>query len=152
MTLSPLLTSQVPEQPYVRLHVTLLSTTSPSIDPEYLNLPATATPPSMLLTTYEGARNGGKEPEFNSISYHGKISDDEWVVKVFSQERKSDEWLRKVFRGQVGWVHRKEVSRFAIALSSFIYHFLVGRLSCLATHNIIPSGKIRRRFLLYQRL
>ncbi|KAK0506014.1 Prenylcysteine lyase-domain-containing protein [Armillaria luteobubalina] len=114
MTLSPFLTSQVPEQPYVRLHVTLLSTTSPSIDPEYLNLPPTATPPSMLLTTYDGARNGGKEPEFNSISYHGKISDDEWVVKVFSQERKSDEWLRKVFRGQIGWVHRKEWDAYPV--------------------------------------
>ncbi|KAK0208424.1 Prenylcysteine lyase-domain-containing protein [Desarmillaria ectypa] len=114
MAISPSLTSQVPEQPYVRLHVTLMSTTSPSVDPEYLNLPPTATPPIMLLTTHEGARNGGKEPEFNSISYHGKISDDEWVVKIFSQGRKSDEWLRRVFRGQVGWIHRKEWDAYPV--------------------------------------
>lgn len=62
----------------------------------------------MMLTTHEGARNGGKEPEFNSISYHNQVREGEWTVKVFSKERRSDEWLENVF-GQVGWVHRKEV-------------------------------------------
>lgn len=66
----------------------------------------------MLLTTRANARLGGKEPEFNSLSYHGKVSDDEWAVKIFSKERISDEWLSKTFLGQVGWVHRKEVNIF----------------------------------------
>jgi len=69
----------------------------------------------MILTTYEGVRNGGKEPEFNSLSYHGyatKSTEDvpkQWSVKIFSKERVSDEWLDKIFMSQVGWVYRKEV-------------------------------------------
>lgn len=66
----------------------------------------------MILTTYEAARTGGVEPEFNSISYHGQIDrpnqSPEYRVKIFSKERISDEWLAKVF-GNVGWVYRKEV-------------------------------------------
>jgi prenylcysteine oxidase / farnesylcysteine lyase len=69
----------------------------------------------MVLTTYNGVREGGKEPEFNSLSYHGYVTKgvdgvpDEWSVKIFSKERISDEWLDKIFMGKVGWVHRKEV-------------------------------------------
>ncbi|KAF9270773.1 hypothetical protein L218DRAFT_889560 [Marasmius fiardii PR-910] len=100
--------SQVPEQPYVHLHVTLLSTKSPSVNPEYLSLPPTAKVPGMLLTTYQGARQGGKAPEFNSLSYHEKIKEDEWTVKIFSEEKVSDEWLNNVFNNSVGWVYRKE--------------------------------------------
>ena len=50
-------------------------------------------------------------PEFNSMTYHGKVAPDreEWVVKIFSNETISDEWLHKVFSGKVGWVLRKEV-------------------------------------------
>lgn len=109
ITLPSSITEQVPEQPYVRLHVTLLTTTSPSADPAYFGLDASAKVPSMMLTTYEGARQGGKEPEFNSLSYHGLIREGEWAVKVFSKERLSDEWLRKMFFGKVGWVYRKTV-------------------------------------------
>jgi prenylcysteine oxidase/farnesylcysteine lyase len=64
----------------------------------------------MMLTTYDGVRQGGKEPEFNSISYHGLVGEGEWAVKIFSKERISDEWLENMFQGQVGWVYRKEVS------------------------------------------
>lgn len=63
----------------------------------------------MMLTTHQGAENNGEEPEFNSLSYHGKVRDGEWAVKIFSKKRISDEWLNKLFLGQVGWVYRKEV-------------------------------------------
>lgn len=105
----PSLSSEVPKQPYVHLHVTLITTTSPSLDPAFFSMPPTSAVPHMLLTTYEGARQGGKEPEFNSISYHGQIRDGEWVVKIFSKERVEDDWIDKVFGGKVGWIHRKEV-------------------------------------------
>ena len=65
----------------------------------------------MILTTYDGARNNGTVPEFNSLSYHGAIREGEWVVKIFSQQEISDEWLSEMFLGQVGWVYRKQVSR-----------------------------------------
>ncbi|KAJ7101021.1 Prenylcysteine lyase-domain-containing protein [Mycena crocata] len=102
------ISSSIPPQPYIHLHVTLLSTTLPSIPPQSFGLPASTKIPPMLLTTFEGARNGGKEPEFNSLSYHGLISEGEWVVKIFSKARISDEWLSKIFDRTVGWVHRKE--------------------------------------------
>ncbi|TRM65773.1 hypothetical protein BD626DRAFT_485778 [Schizophyllum amplum] len=53
-------------------------------------------------------RHNGTVPEFNSLAYHGAIRDGEWVVKIFSQQELSDEWLSDIFIGQVGWVHRKE--------------------------------------------
>ncbi|KAF9015454.1 Prenylcysteine lyase-domain-containing protein [Cyathus striatus] len=98
----------VPEQPYVHLHVTLLTTASPSMNSNYFKLPPTSEPPKMMLTTHEGARKGGKEPEFNSISYHGLVREGEWAVKIFSKKRISDEWLDKLFNSQIGWVYRKE--------------------------------------------
>lgn len=106
------ISSQVPEQPYVHLHVTLLSTTAKQPNPAYFSLPANSKVPSMVLTSYEGVRQGGKAPEFNSLSYHGRVAEgvDEWTVKIFSKEPVSNEWLEKIFPGQVGWVYRKEVS------------------------------------------
>ena len=65
----------------------------------------------MLLTTYEGVRNGGTKPEFNSLSYHGAVNEagTEWGVKIFSDHKLSDAWLNNVFNGKIGWVLRKEV-------------------------------------------
>ncbi|KDQ54837.1 hypothetical protein JAAARDRAFT_37950 [Jaapia argillacea MUCL 33604] len=108
----PSLSSQVPKQPYVRLHVTLLATTAPHPNPALFSLPSHYRVPTTILTSAEGIRNGGKAPEFNSLSYHGLVKDGvapkEWVVKLFSEERLSDEWLNSLFDGQVGWVLRKE--------------------------------------------
>jgi prenylcysteine oxidase/farnesylcysteine lyase len=103
------ISEQIPKQPYVHLHVTLLTTTSEYLNPTYFNLPSSSKPARMMLTTYEGARNGGPEPEFNSLSYHGLVRPGEWAVKIFSQSRMSDELLDRIFNGQVQWVFRKEV-------------------------------------------
>ncbi|KAJ7770829.1 Prenylcysteine lyase-domain-containing protein [Mycena maculata] len=105
---------RISPQPYVHLHVTLFTTTLPSIPPQSFSLPASTKIPPMLLTTFEGARNGGPEPEFNSISYHGLIRDGEWVVKIFSKARISDKWLSKMFDGEIGWVHRKEWDAYPV--------------------------------------
>lgn len=85
-----------------------------------------------MLTTWERARasGGDEKPEFNSLSYHGKVQStegeknltklevgdprgrgeagEEWSVKVFSERRLEDAWLRRTF-GRIGWVYRKEV-------------------------------------------
>ena len=115
----------IPPQPYVHLHVTLLSTTSTHPRPRYFKLKDGAIVPSMVLTTWDGARvrEGEHAPEFNSLSYHGKIKtrdglpanssadgQEEWTVKIFSKQRVEDRWLRRVF-AQVGWTLRKEASR-----------------------------------------
>ncbi|KAI9057361.1 hypothetical protein FKP32DRAFT_1746212 [Trametes sanguinea] len=117
----------VPEQPYIHLHVTLLSTSSPSPNASYFNLAKGSKAPTSVLTTYDGVRaRGGPEPEFNSLTYHGSVramdgevrrnaqGDQEWVVKIFSKMRVSDEWLEKVFDGKVGWVYRKEWDAYTV--------------------------------------
>ncbi|KAL4250177.1 prenylcysteine oxidase family protein [Abortiporus biennis] len=111
----------IPAQPYVHLHVTLLTTTSPHAKPSYFGLADDAVIPPWVLTTYEGARFGGVEPEFNSLSVHGKLQrkdgkereKDEYVVKIFSKQRISDEFLNKLFDG-VGWVYRKEWDAYPV--------------------------------------
>ncbi|KAI0635392.1 Prenylcysteine lyase-domain-containing protein [Trametes polyzona] len=117
----------VPEQPYVHLHVTLLSTSSPSPNATYFNLGSSVKAPTTLLTTYEGVRTrGGPEPEFNSLTYHGLLrdregelrknasGDKEWIVKIFSKERVEDKWLEQLFEGKVGWVLRKEWDAYPV--------------------------------------
>jgi prenylcysteine oxidase/farnesylcysteine lyase len=116
MNLPPSVAPVVPVE-YVHLHVTLLSTTSPSANPEYFGLDPADTVPHMMLTTAQGIRAGGPAPEFNSMSYHGRIAPgrDEWVVKIFSEKRIDDQWLSNMFTN-VGWVHRKEVNLFPSSL------------------------------------
>ncbi len=115
------LSSQIKPQPYVHLHVTLLTTNSSTFNPAYFGLPPSSKVPGMMLTTDEKKRQGGKGPEFNSISYHGKAGENEWAVKIFSEERVSDEWLERMFPGSVTWVFRKEVSGSSVSLLTSTY-------------------------------
>ena len=112
----PSSSAAVPPVPYVHLHVTLFTTTSPSPNPAYFNLSEGSTVPSMILTSAEGFRHGGPEPDFNSMNYLQQVSPDkeEWVVKIFSKQRIEDDWLAGVFgKGKVGWVLRHEVGCFS---------------------------------------
>ena len=119
--------ASVPPQPYVRLHVTLLSTSAPTPHATYFNLQPSAKAPSTLLTTHDGVRQRGRaEPEFNSLTYHGHVltkegekrrtatDEEEWVVKIFSKERLTDEWLGAMFEGKAGWVLRKEWDAYPV--------------------------------------
>jgi hypothetical protein len=118
-----ILTAPGPSSPpveYVRLHVTLLTTSSPAPRASFFNKAEGSAIPHTILTTFEGVRQGGKAPDFNSIGYHsgdyvGKDGNKEWAVKIFSMEKKSDEWLENAFgKGKVGWVFRKEVISYFI--------------------------------------
>ena len=156
------ISSQIPKQPYVHLHVTLLTTTSRQPNPEYFSLSSSSKVPSMVLTTYNGVRKGGKEPEFNSLSYHGYAAKsvdgvpDEWSVKIFSKERISDEWLDKIFMGNVGWVYRKEVSSchnmFPCLIRSCRRHLPVGCISTTSANNHLSARQVGRRPILRQRI
>jgi prenylcysteine oxidase/farnesylcysteine lyase len=116
---------------YVHLHVTLISTTAPHASPEYFGLNPTRTVPKIILTTWDAVRharkslqNDVKRPEFNSLGYEKMIETEngkEWVVKLFSAERLSDEWLQSVFawgEHQIGWTTRKEVCYIAATFMS----------------------------------
>lgn len=111
------LAEQIPEQPYVHLHVTLLSTTSATPNPKYFGLPPSSAVPQVILTTNEGTRAGGVGPEFNSLSYHGLVREGEWAVKIFSDHALSDAWLNEMFQDKIGWIYRKEVSFITLAFN-----------------------------------
>jgi len=74
-TLSPSALPVIPPQPYVHLHVTLISTPNPHARTRYFGLKPDGYVPGMVLTTWERARAGEEDalPEFNSLSYHGKV-------------------------------------------------------------------------------
>lgn len=113
ITLPQSIAASIPEQPYVHLHVTLLTTTSPTANPEYFGLAPNSKPARMMLTTNNGVRAGNANaPEFNSLSYHGPARDGEWVVKIFSKQAVKDDDLKKIFGETVGWVHRREFDAY----------------------------------------
>ncbi|KAI9428756.1 FAD/NAD(P)-binding domain-containing protein, partial [Russula earlei] len=116
ITLPADLSTLIPPQPYVHLHVTLLTTAAATPNPVYFGYKPGSRPPTTVLTTFNGAREGGNASEFLSLTYHGKTKGktDEWVVKIFSMERISDEWLSSVFQNQVGWVLRKEWNSYPV--------------------------------------
>ncbi|KIJ35920.1 hypothetical protein M422DRAFT_232724 [Sphaerobolus stellatus SS14] len=106
----------IPPQPYIHLHVTLL-TTSSTPKSSYFHLKNTSAPVT-VLTTSEGVTHGGPNPEFNSLTYQGPLSApfrgrEEHVVKLFSEQEVGDEWLRSVF-GEVTWVYRKQWDSYPI--------------------------------------
>ena len=108
----PSSSARVSPVPYVHLHVTLFTTSSPSPNPAYFKLPEGDTVPPAVLTSADASRHGGPEPEFNSLSYLQKVADrEEWVVKIFSKKHIEDFWLENMFgKGKIGWVLRHEVS------------------------------------------
>ena len=112
----------IPPQPYVHLHVTLLTTPNPHPRTRFFGLGDKDKVPTSVLTTWESVRSGeGAAPEFNSLTYHGLLKyqngtvantstdgQPEWSVKIFSDQKLEDRWLRRAF-GKIGWVHKKEV-------------------------------------------
>jgi len=153
------LSSLIPPQPYIHLHVTLLTTTAPTPNPVYFGEEPGSEIPKFVLTTFEGARHGGRAPEFSSLQYggkarpatngtHGGQETDEWVVKIFSMERISDEWLANMFQNQVGWVFRKEVCSCELTCFGHEYRDLtndrqVGFVSCVAPDDEVPTYQAR---------
>ena len=148
------LSSLIPPQPYIHLHVTLLTTNASSPNPDYFGYKPGSQVPTFVMTTFDGARRGGRAPEFRSLSYMGqtKFADngthdeqeaDEWIVKIFSMERISDEWLATMFQNQVSWVLRKEVCR----LRTYPWHeYLtkehpVGLVSCAVSYDELPTSQ-----------
>jgi prenylcysteine oxidase/farnesylcysteine lyase len=123
IAISSELADRIPPQPYIHLHVTLLTTRNDTMKTEYFGLSPGDHVPKSILTTSQGVHSGGPEPEFNSLSYHGHVRktnetgqwnhEDEWSVKIFSKQRISDEWLSKAF-DHVGWVYRKEWDAYPV--------------------------------------
>jgi len=81
ITLPSDLSSLIPKQPYIHLHVTLLTTSAPTPNAEYFGLTKGEKAPTTILTTLDGVRNGGRAPEFNSLNYLTSLSLSEEVTQ-----------------------------------------------------------------------
>jgi len=102
------LTVQVPERPHESIFTTVLTTNASRPNPTYFGLKPTAKAPRTILTTF----GKGEEPEFLSLKYHSVIRHDEeeeYVVKILSEEKLSEESLERLFGAEsVKWVHTHE--------------------------------------------
>lgn len=119
-----------PPQPYVRLHVTLLTTPSKTPNPARFRMNDSRVP-TYVMTSHNGVRQGSStEPDFVALAFHGQLKNmnreeglfqgdhsEEYVMKIFSLRTLSEEWLESMF-GKVGWVLRKEVCRCAVVLQA----------------------------------
>lgn len=97
---------------YVRLHVTLLTTTRSTPLPSFFGLPDTAVVPSTVLTTSYTAHTKAATPppKFQSITWHGETyqGSGEHVVKIFSLHYLNEEFLTDLIGEEPGWLLRKE--------------------------------------------
>ena len=104
------LTVQVPERPHEPMFTTVVSTNASYPNPTYFGLKPGATTPRTILTT---VRKDGEEPEFLSLKYHSIIranGNDEYVVKILSEEKLPDETFERLFGpDSVKWVRTHEV-------------------------------------------
>ncbi|OWZ79263.1 prenylcysteine oxidase/farnesylcysteine lyase [Cryptococcus neoformans Tu401-1] len=104
----------VPPTPYVRLHVTYLTTTQKHPAPSFFGLPSGSTIPNTILTSAHPPRSPDASslppPRFQSITWHGESfpGSNEYVVKIFSLTRLSDRLLREILGEKPTWVTRKE--------------------------------------------
>lgn len=113
-----------PPQPYVRLHVTLLTTPSSSPNPARFNANDSRVP-TYIMTSYNGVRQHvSPDPDFVAMAFHGQLKNadgelyqgvygEEHIVKIFSRQRLADEWLEDMF-GNVGWLMRKEWDAYPV--------------------------------------
>jgi len=134
--------SLVPPQQYVHLHVTLVITSAPQPRPEPFGRSEPDKIPRSVLTTGSGWRKGGKQPDFNSLSYLRRIAREpapnndtapsflhatlnastpedaaasDYLVKIFSQAAVTDERLSQLFGpGTIKWTYRKEWDAYPV--------------------------------------
>lgn len=104
----------MPPIPYVRLHVTYLTTTQKHPAPSFFGLPSESTIPTTILTSAHPPRSPNAPslppPKFQSITWHGESfpGSNEYAVKIISLTRLSDRFLKGILGDEPTWVKRKE--------------------------------------------
>jgi len=140
------LTVQVPERPHETIFTTVLATNASYPDPTYFGLKPTATAPRTILTT---VGKDGEEPEFLSLKYYSIIQrggQEEYVVKILSKEKLSEESLERLFGPEsVKWVHTHEVClpRLPFWLARTQNFNCTVEDSCSYTNDNFPSHQAR---------
>ncbi|PWN36762.1 uncharacterized protein FA14DRAFT_140693 [Meira miltonrushii] len=124
----------IPTPRYVHLHVTLVITKADQPNPAYFGRGEKDVIPNSILTSHASVRkaeeeeekkkkrkedgddkNRGPKLDFNSLTYLEKIPSrteegkEDHIVKLFSQERLSDDKLNEIFgQDSILWTYRKE--------------------------------------------
>lgn len=141
------LTVQVSGRPHESIFTTVLTTNASHPDPAYFGLNPTATVPRTILTAT--GKDGG-EPEFLSLKYYSVIKREEreeYVVKVLSKEKLSEESLEQIFGPEsVKWVHVHEVRipRWPFGLARSHFQSYSGKFLLLHRQPLsLPSSSIK---------
>lgn len=117
-TLRTSLAEPIPEQIYVHLYVTLLTTTRTYPAPSFFGLPDDTILPSMIHTSGLTSRTtaGHPPPRFQSISWLGETfpGSGEYVVKIFSLTYLKDKILREMIGEEPGWLVRKQWDAYPV--------------------------------------
>ncbi|WVF66429.1 hypothetical protein IAT40_001169 [Kwoniella sp. CBS 6097] len=100
----------IPSQPYVRLHVTYLTTSQPHPQPSFFGLPKGSFVPNTIITSSSPKGSAIPPARFQSISWHGETSpgSKEYAVKIFSLTRLNERFLLELLGEQPSWLLRKE--------------------------------------------
>ncbi|BEJ14822.1 hypothetical protein CspHIS471_0405890 [Cutaneotrichosporon sp. HIS471] len=98
-------TTPIPEQEYVKVHLTYVGTTAPSPNAKYFKRSKGAMS-QVILTTGEGARSGGPSPDFQLLMYNLALPTSN-IVLIFSPEALPDSKIIELF-GSTTWIFRKE--------------------------------------------
>ncbi|KAL6720992.1 hypothetical protein ACLMJK_000092 [Lecanora helva] len=117
LTISPQPLNPPPAIPYVSLHVTLFTSSSP-LNPLVFNLPHTSTVPSTILTTLRSPPPALPLPYYSistlRLVTNPKTSSREYLYKIFSAAELTDAYIHSLLRdndpsstSQLTWIHRK---------------------------------------------
>lgn len=107
----------------MHLHVTLLTTTAPRPLTSFFGVSHSTVIPTTILTTaasYRARPDDVLTPSFQSLTYHGETTpgSGEWIVKIFSLQKRSDRWLHEAFgKDSIKWIHRKEWDSYPLCVS-----------------------------------
>ncbi|KAG8922639.1 hypothetical protein FRC02_011729 [Tulasnella sp. 418] len=97
-------TAEFPDVPYVRLSVTLVSTTSPFPQRSFFEPGGSSTIGLNSIMTTTPVTDFNSIDQWATITRNGQT---EYIYKTFTLEPKSDEWLQKLFgQGTIGWTYR----------------------------------------------
>ncbi|WVQ94044.1 hypothetical protein IAU59_001122 [Kwoniella sp. CBS 9459] len=100
----------IPSQPYVRLHVTYLTTAQPHPQPSFFGLPEGSFVPNTIITSSSAKGSAIPPARFQSISWHGETypGSKEYAVKIFSLTRLNQRFLYEMLGEEPSWLLRKE--------------------------------------------
>lgn len=119
----PNLSSKIPIQPYVHLHVTFVITNATSPSGKFFGLPEEEEMPKTIYSTMmRNVLGKGQRPIFNSLSYLRNLGPkvgvigDLHIVKLFSEAKLSTETLGEIFNltQNLIWVKRIEWDAYPV--------------------------------------